>query len=227
MVRRKSRSDLKEESRKNKQKGTTIAQVTQTIEAPSSPGDKSNVIANVIYRNSEKELRGIPVSITNHRGHTIVPQKNDWVRVEYRGPTGEFPEITAFVYTPEQLPALARPGHWRHEFRQDSSSNLYIEAEPSDHSAGNPDVVRMGVKEDGLSDPTTEVAVDDSGESTKVQIKTDGDIHLSADGDILIDQGGTAEPVAKQNHDHDHTRADGSTGTTETPNQDGTKTKIE
>lgn len=208
------------------------AQVT-SVRSTDSTDTQQGVVCNVINRRSDRQWRQVPVDITEHEGNIYVPQVNDWVRVEFHGRRGQAPIITQVVHTQDGPPPLATPGDWRHEFRRDNADPLYVEAERVDHSAGEPNVVRMGVKPNGTSDPTTEVAVDDSGSSTEVRIETDGDITISASGDVLIDEGGSTTPVAKQGHTHDFSYNGGGknssskSGTTGQPNESGTSVELE
>lgn len=205
-------------------RSSVLGVVTKVIEHTSSD-DFSNHEVNVKLANEDEEFRNVPIHV-NRNGHIRVPQKGDFVEISFLTSKTQVPYVTGFAYSNERRAPLGRAGHWRHRFGE-SSPYLYVEAEPSDHSAGTPDVVRLAKKSDGLSDPSTKIELDDSGNTTKVNIETDGDITLSADGDIVIDEGGTATPVAKQDHDHDVTLSDGSTGTTTTPNQSGTNVEIE
>lgn len=69
------------------------------------------------------------------------------------------------------------------------------------------------------------VEIDDSGNIT---LESGNDLVLSApSGNVTVDEGGTPEKVARQNHDHDVTLSDGTTATTTKPNQSGTKVVIE
>lgn len=213
------------------------------------------VTADVQLRDSGKTLRGCPVAIGDGAGHIVVPQTEDWVQVSYFEADTEAPVVTGFVPTDDQLPAQATPGTWRHEFQRDSGDPLYVEAERADHSAGDPNVVRLGLKPDGRSDPTTEVAIDDSGDSTAVRVQTDGDVDVGADGDITIQVNGDAQidadgqlmlgteggatPVARADHTHEYDDStiqdtdDGSgtestsTKSTTKPVEEGTDAKVE
>lgn len=187
----------------------TIGKVTKVYEKETQAIEEGNIEANVQTRSSENELRQIPVLAFDHTGHVSVPQKGDYVLVERFKGRGNAMYITDIVYTKDRRSPVGRQGHWRHEFgHPDDDEKVYLEAEPADHSGGDPDLVRMGVKPDGLDDPTTEVAVDNSGDQTQIRIETDGDIHINAGGDILV--GG----VSLEDHQHEYTQDDGETKTT-------------
>jgi hypothetical protein len=128
-------------------------------------------------------LRDVAFTATDHPGHVTVPEVGDTVVVDYVKGRGRTP--VAVGLSPddrdEKRSPNAREGHWRHEWEQESGNNLYLEAEPSDHSGGTPDVVRMGIKSGGLEDAVTEIAVDASGGKPTISLKTDGEIHLESD----------------------------------------------
>lgn len=216
----------REEDGSEKERLPTIGEVTKvwtrTTTDDTGPDSFSNHEASVKLQTEQEEPRRFPIH-QSFPGTAGVPIPGDFVVVEYINSQGESPAITGYAYnTDNRRPPLARQGHWRREF-----GSLYLEAEKTDHSEltsrDEYDVVRIAKKPDGLSDPTTEVAIDDSGSSTQISIDTDGDITLSADGDIVIDEGGTAAPVAVQ----DHTHPESGGGTTGTPNESGTNVEIE
>lgn len=160
-------------------------------------GETSNYEVNVALVNNEQEFRRIPVHATR-TGHISVPQVGDVVEVGFLNSGTQAPYVSGFIYTNTTRPPLGKEGHWRHRFGSDSPY-LFIEAEKSDHTAGDPDVVRIGKKEDGLSDPTTTVEVDDSGSTTEVTIDCEGDVTINADGVVKLgDSSGTYEPVARK-----------------------------
>jgi hypothetical protein len=172
--------------------------VVQKVFVHDDAGDSSNHEVNVRLVNNEEELRRIPIHV-GRSGHTVVPHKNDAVEVNFLGSEGQSGYVSDFVYTAEDRAPLARSGHYRHRFG-DSSPYLFIEAEPTDHSGGTPDVVRLAKKEDGLSDPIAEVSIDDSGASTDININVNGGtINITSDGSIKLgDPDGTFKEVARK-----------------------------
>lgn len=64
-----------------------------------------------------------------------------------------------------------------------------------------------------------------------VTVEAGGNIRISAEGDVFIDEGGTPKSVAYQDHTHDYSGSDSDgnsySGTTTTPNEPGTETEIE
>lgn len=177
--------------KKNTRKGT-LGVVTKVWQHD-DPDDVSNHEVNARLINGDEEFRRVPVHVSRP-GNVSVPQVGDFVSLAFNNSMTQKPYVNGFAYSAENRAPLGRAGHWRHRFG-DSSPYLFVEAEKSDHSSGDPDVVRMSKKSDGLSDPTTSVEIDDSGSTTQVNIETDGDINISAGGDIVIDEGGTAKSV--------------------------------
>lgn len=209
------------DDRASRQRRSALVGTVTTVYTRTNSADAGNVEVDVQSRTLSNQLRRVPLGVSDQVATATVPQVGDGVVVVFLTGESRNPVVVSVIPNASGQAPLARAGHWRHEW-----GSLYLEAEPADHSAGEPDVVRMGVKPDGVSDPTTEVAVDDSGSTTQISIDTDGDITVSADGDIVIDQGGTAAPVAVQDHTHDVTH-NGDTVTTGTPNESGTQTEIE
>lgn len=168
--------------------------IVSKVFAHTDEDDYFNHEANVILTHNEEELRRLPIHVTQ-RGEAVVPEVGEMVTIDFLSNNTQSAYISGYAYNNEDRPPLARPGHWRQRFGPEDGPYLFFEAEPADHSAGTPDIVRMGKKPDGLSDPTTTVEIDDSGSSTEVSIETDGDITLKADGDIVVDNGGTPKSV--------------------------------
>lgn len=213
-------------------RNATIGSVVKVFEH-TDPEDNSNHEVNVLLRDGGKEPRRIPV-MSNHHGEAIVPQKGDFVLIEFLDGASDAPVVTDVVQNDKRRAPLARAGHWRHEFGPERTESLYIEAEPADHGQGEPNVIRIAKKPDGLSDPTVAVELDDSGDSPVVRIQgdadldiaVDGDVSISAGGDVVIDQGGSSKKVATEDHTHTVSQSDGGTTTTSKPD-DVTSTEIE
>lgn len=197
-----SLDDYVADTAQSTQRRPIVGTVTK-VYARDTESARGNHEVNVVSRAFTSELRRVPVVLTDHDGHVNTLTEGDSVFVQFLGGSSPAPVVTGFVPNNENRVPLTRPGHWRHEWYQDSGEHTYLEAERADHSAGTPDLVRMGVKPDGLADPSTEVAVDNSSDTTEVRVKTDGnitvqadgDITLQADGDIVIDNGETTKPV--------------------------------
>lgn len=180
--------------------------------------DNSNFEVDVILRDEAQERREVPI-MTARRGEISVPEVGDTVLVGFLDGVSEAPVVLGNIYTDQTRPPLGRAGMYRL-----TRGSLYVEA----HEEG--DWARISKKPSDDGSATSKIEVDDSGATTQINIETDGDITLSAGGDIVIDEGGTATPVAKQDHTHDYDDDDGSTVTTKTtttPNESGTKTEIE
>lgn len=212
-----------------KEKALVFGRVSKVWDKQSDDLEEGNIEVNVITRSQQNEIRRVPLTHFDHSGHVSVPQEGDPIILDYTSGTGRTPVAVASTQNEqdEHRAPNALAGHWRHEWPGEND-NVYLEAEPADGSSGMPDLVRMGIKPGGIQSPTTEVAVDNSGDSPQIRIETDGDIELNADGDILISTDtGEPTPVAKQNHTHPTSWTDsGGSGNTGTPNEDPTETKI-
>lgn len=224
---------------RSSQSDATLGEVREvfTRSTTDDSGDDafSNHEARVLFVSQQHEPRRIPIH-QDFPGTAGVPKVGDQVRVEYLHGRTDSPIITGYAYTRANRPPLAREGHWRREF-----NDLYIEAERSDHNAIDPgtddyDVIRLAKKSDGLSNPTTQVAIDDSGSTTQVKIETDGDITISAGGDVVIDEGGSTKSVLTEDavfqYEQRVDTSDGSGGTTTqttttVSNGETTQTQIE
>lgn len=184
--------------------GTVTKVFTRRETDDSGPDAFSNHEANVQLHTGAEEPRRIPVH-QDFPGTAGVPKKGDFVRIAYLQGRTESGVIVGYAYNvDENRPPVAEPGHWRRKFDTGGDEHIYVEAERTDHGEIDPgnddyDVYRIAKKEDGLSDPTTQIALDNSGSSPHVRIETDGDITISAGGDVLIDEGGTATPVLTEN----------------------------
>lgn len=248
-MRQKQLTDLIDDRIQRQEKAPVVGRVTKVYPKTDDDLETGNIEVNVQTRSRDHEWRRIPFIAFDHPGHTYVPQEGDHVLVDFMSGRGMQPVVTDVVYTEEDRAPNALPGHWRHEFELDDE-NLYLEAEPADGGEGDPDVIRMGVKPEGLGDPSTEVAVDVSEDDTEVRIKTDGnvtidaddtnseitiktggDVSVDADGDVDLDANGNVDinsssgssSVAVQNHNHNFRMG---FGTTSTPNQSGTDTQV-
>lgn len=164
--------------------------VVTKVFAHDSSDDNSNHEVNVRLTTGIQEFRRIPVHV-GRSGESYVPQEDDFVEVSFLHGTTQKPYVSGFAYDVEQRAPLGKPGHYRQRFG-DSSPYLFVEAEPSDHSEGPPDVVRIAKKSDGLSDPTDEIVLDDSGSSTNATVDVTGDVTINADGNVTV-TGGTIQ----------------------------------
>lgn len=216
--------DVREASQR-KEKALTFGRVSKVWDKQSDDIKEGNIEVNVLTKSQQNELRRVPVTHFDHSGHVSVPQEGDPIILDFTSGRGRTPVAVASTHNEQDAHRApnALEGHWRHEWAGEED-NVYLEAEPGDGSGGMPELVRMGIKPGGLQEPTTEVAVDNSGTDPQIRIETDGNIELNAAGDILISTDtGAPAPVAKQNHTHDHGDGPGTTGT---PNEEPTETQI-
>lgn len=228
---RETRSEQLQRRRSRERKDSVTGIVTKVFQHDGTEKEPSNHEVNVQYSNRAEEVKRIPV-LSDRNGSVSVPQVGDAVEVDFFKGLTQRPYVASVIHTDKNRAPLARSGHFRRRFGPDDSPALYLEAEPSDHSAGTPDVVRIAKKPDGVSDPTTTVEVDDSGSKTAVTVETDGDITLKADGNIVIDNGGTPKPSLTKDAvlEYEDTQPDGSTAIKETKtvsNNETTSTKID
>lgn len=191
------------------------------------------------YRDDlSKHFREIPVVTSEHHGHTAVPKEGDFALIGPLEGSGDGKDVGVYsiIHADPTTAPMGTKGDWRHEFKREEGENLYVEAERADHSDGPPEIVRIATKEDGLSDPTTEVAVDDSGGTTEVRISGAGDMTINVDGDVTINcegsitvgDEGNATSLARADHTHAYSWTDsGGSGTTDSPSDPGTDTQVE
>lgn len=184
-----------------REKAPMTGVVTKVYGKESDKKQEGNIEVNVATATPETqkpahEFRRVPVLATSHSGHVGVPQIGEQVVVDFTLGKGTQPIVVGASPTVEDRYPNAKAGHWRHEWaKENSDTNLYLEAEPADSSAGTPDVLRMGVKKDGLSEPTTELVLDTSGSDPviKADIGDDeqGIIFDGSNGGFkLLDKGG-------------------------------------
>ena len=212
-----------------------IVGIVTEVYTHTEPDDDSNVEVDVQLRDGSKSMSRVSV-LPTRTGHIDVPMVGDQVKVDYLAGPNKIPVVTERSYTPTTRAPFARAGHWRHEFDRDAEESLYLEAEPADHSAGEPEVLRMGIKPDGLSDASTAVEIDRSTTPPTVRVQSDtanvdvettnGDISLEAtNGEITINastitatDGSTSIDLLNHTHEYtDSTTEGSSTNTTNGP----------
>ena len=173
--------------------GTVVTVTEHTVEGEDED-DGSNHEVDVRLRDGGKQLRRVPLACTRD-GEAIVPQVGDYVLVTYLGGQRSAPIVTGVLHTGNSRAPLARQGHWRQRFGVDD--DLFVEAEPKDHSSGAAEVIRIAKKPDGLSDPTAEITLDDSTSPPTININTEGDINITAGGNVTLG-GVNGQPVARK-----------------------------
>ena len=220
--------DVIEDKSQRREKAPTPGRVTKVYEKTDNDLETGNIEVNVLTNDDGHEFRRVPVLATDHHGHISVPEVGEHVLVDFTLGRGRQPIVVGAGFTDEDRAPHARAGHWRHEWGEEGEKQLYLEAEPSDGSAGEPDVVRFGIKQDGTSEPTTEVAVDNTDSDTTIRLDTDGDVTINAAGEVLIESSdGNATSLAPADHTHEYDWADtGGAGTTDPPSEAGTDSTI-
>lgn len=159
-----------EEKIQEQQRNAVMGIVTKVFEHTETDDD-SNHEVNVQLVSREEEFRRIPVH-TTRQSQVYVPQKGDFVEVGFMLGNTQRPYVANHAHSFQQRAPLARQGHWRHKFG-DESPYVYLEAEPSDHEgtgkdpesntlSNPPERFRIAVKEDGLSDPSARIELDTS-----------------------------------------------------------------
>lgn len=234
-------SEIVRDDARRREKAPVIGEVSKVFPKESDSIEEANIEVNVQTIQFDHEFRRVPVIGSDHSGHTRVPQVGDYVIVQFTAGRGTEAFITGASTTDENRAPNARPGHWRHEWGTESE-RLYLEASPADNSAGTPDTVRFALKEGGLSEPTTEVAVDNSGSDPEITLKTDGNVSVSANGNVSVSANGNVSVDASgdvsvnggsvtlnadevtisgtvfADHTHNFTDAEGSTKSTDSVN---------
>jgi len=176
------------------QKAPVIGRVSQVYEKTDDKPETGNIEVNVQTTNVDHEFRRVPVVATDHAGHAFVPEVDDYVVVDFTKGEGTEPIVVGASPTKSNRAPNARAGHWRHEWGN-GDERLYLEAQPADNSAGAPELIRLAVKSDGLSEAITELTVDTSGSGHTVTVDVGDDeqgIHFdNSDGSFtLLDAGG-------------------------------------
>lgn len=162
--------------------------VTKVHEHTGEEDQISNHEVNVQTSNQAEEFKKVPVH-TDHNGSIYVPQVNDMVELGFLQSKTQRPFVSNVVYTNEQRAPLARSGHFRRRFDGPEDSDLFLEAEKRDHSAGDPDTVRLAVKEDGLSDPVARIEVDLSGSDPVLRLTRGEEEQGNTDMGLELDFG--------------------------------------
>lgn len=174
--------------------------VTKVIERDGEAQEFTNHEVNVQLISRDEELKALPVHV-GRMGQVRTPATGDFVEVSYLSGKTQSAYVSDFAYSRQQRAPLARAGHWRHRFGEEDTSDpfLFLEAEPSDHQgvakdfdshvkSNPPDVLRMGVKEDGLSDPSLAIELDTSGSDPVASIRSDEDTDGINDMEMAVDQ---------------------------------------
>jgi len=146
------------------EKAPVIGRVSQVYEKTDDKVETGNIEVNVQTTNVDHQFRRVPVVATDHAGHAFVPEVDDYVVVDFTKGEGTEPIVVGASPTRSNRAPNARAGQWRHEWGS-GDERLYLEAQPADNSAGTPELIRLAVKSDGLSEPITELVLNTSGDS--------------------------------------------------------------
>lgn len=162
--------------------------VTKVYEHDGTENSISNHEVNVQRRTQDQEFRRIPV-LTDHEGSIYVPQKGDAVKVGFLASKTPRPVVEDVIYTDEVRAPLGRSGHWRRRLDDEDGDSLWLEAEPKDHSAGDPETLRMAVKKEGLDDPAARIEIDLSGTEPVIRLTRGEDEQGNTDMGLELDFG--------------------------------------
>lgn len=153
----------------NIRRNTTLGIVTKVFPHTKS-SDISNHEVNVKMVHNKGEFRRIPVHV-NRNGHIYVPKKGDFVTVNFLSGVTTKPFVSGFAYDSKNRAPLGKSGHWRNVFgSSNAKNNIFLEAEPKDHSSGDAETLRMAIKSDGLSNPIARIELDQSGSETVLRL---------------------------------------------------------
>ena len=187
-MRRQRTSDYTHKKANQASDQSIIGFVTKVFEHDGTENVLNNHAVNVQAAARDEEFRRCPVH-TTHNGGIYVPQENDAVELNFLNSESSSAYVSNVVYTDQIRAPLGRSGHLRHEFNGNNENNLYIEAEPRDHSSGDAETVRMAVKEDGLSDPVARIEIDLSGSEPVLRMTRGEEEQDNTDMGIELDFG--------------------------------------
>lgn len=178
-----------------------VGLVTKVIERDGESEMFTNHECNVQLISRDEELKALPIHV-GRMGCIRVPAKGDFVEVSYLSGKTQSAYVSDFAYSDQQRAPLGRQGHWRHRFGEEDDTDpfMFLESEPSDHQgvdkdfdthvkSNPPDVLRMGVKEDGMSDPSMAIELDTSESEPIASIRSDSDSDGTNDMEVGVDQG--------------------------------------
>lgn len=166
---RKSKANMDKRSQARNRWDSVLGIVSKVHAHDGTEERFSNHEVNVEMRNRDESFKLVPIH-TDYNGSIYVPQKGDVVELGFIKSGSQSPFVANVIYTENNRAPLGRAGHDRTEYTNKSGDNLYLEAEPVDHSAGDPGVVRFAVKGDGLSDPIARIELDNSGNSPQIRL---------------------------------------------------------
>lgn len=193
MGHKRSLHDLIDDRARRREKALMLGIVSKVWEKETDTLEEGNIEVNVQSRGFSHEFRRVPVLATDHVGHATVPQVGDMAVVEWTMGRGRQPAVIGFTPTDVERSPNARAGHWRHMWRRGApGSGLLLEAERKDHQAGDPEIVRFAVKDDGLEDPRAWLGIDmwpdiNTPEGPLIRAETDGHIELETTDEGYLD----------------------------------------
>lgn len=144
-----------------------VAVVTSIF--PHDDGDENNYECNVKLRDSDLELRKVPMT-SPHIGMVSTPRIGDLVLVSYLGADPNHPVIVGRLYSDQANPPIHEPDEWRIAAPFDGETSIAIDKE--------------------------EAIVGTAGK-TVVTVKKDGSIEITGEEDLKITVNGNTELSCK------------------------------
>jgi len=215
-MKRRELTDVLDSRADRREKALTLARVAEVHGKGVTDIEEGNIELTVETRalagtgdsTRRHKIERIPYIAAEHVGHASVPHEGDHVWVDFTMAKHHQPVVVDVAHTDKHRAPNALEGHWRHQFRhkgdkevggEPGEDRLYLEAVP-DHidneESIDPTLLRMGIKDDSLGEPTSEVAVDDRDTVDPVDWPR---LHLGTDGEVVL----VTDPEGASNHNVD------------------------
>ena len=148
----------------------------------SDDGDKDNYECNVKLKDTQLELRKVPVA-TPHIGSAVIPNVNDLVYVSFvRGDVNQ-PIIIGRLYNDEDRPPVNKTKEFLIQAPYKGTTNFKMDAEGNVNFTAGETILILKKDGDILVNSMGKLDVKIEGES-KIQSK--GNINIESDGEIKI-----------------------------------------
>lgn len=137
-----------------------------TSSFPHADGDEHNHECNVRLRDSEVELRKVPIA-TPHLGMVSAPQAGDLVLVSYVGGDPNRPIVVGRLYSADNNPPVHAADEWRVESPLTGEASIAIDKDASVIITAGDTIVTVK-------------------KSDSVELKTPKDLKIECDGNVAI-----------------------------------------
>ncbi len=137
-----------------------------TSSFPHADGDEHNHECNVRLRDSEVELRKVPIA-TPHLGMVSAPQAGDLVLVSYVGGDPNRPIVVGRLYSADNNPPVDAADEWRVESPLTGEASIAIDKDASVIITAGDTIVTVK-------------------KSDSVELKTPKDLKIECDGNVAI-----------------------------------------